>query len=34
VKRRKIRELVVKEKIDFLGLQETKLEAIPEALVE
>jgi hypothetical protein len=33
VKRRKIRELVQKEKIDFLAIQETELELIPNALI-
>jgi hypothetical protein len=33
VKRRKIRELVRKEKIDFLAIQETKMEVIPDAMV-
>jgi hypothetical protein len=33
VKRRKIREVVLGEKVDFLAIQETKLEVIPEALV-
>jgi mannosylglycoprotein endo-beta-mannosidase len=33
VKRRKICDLIIKEKIDFLALQETKMEVIPDALV-
>jgi hypothetical protein len=33
VKRRKIRDLVREEKIDFLAIQETKMEVIPESLV-
>jgi hypothetical protein len=33
VKRRKVRELVASEKVDFLALQETKLEVVTEALI-
>ncbi|KAK2449806.1 hypothetical protein QL285_008962 [Trifolium repens] len=32
VKRRRVRDLVKEEKIDFLAIQETKMEVIPEAL--
>ncbi|KAK2444918.1 hypothetical protein QL285_015908 [Trifolium repens] len=33
VKRRKIREVVKEKNVDFLAIQETKLEVIPEAIV-
>jgi exonuclease III len=33
VKRRKIRDLVQSEKLDFLAIQETKMEAIPDSFV-
>jgi hypothetical protein len=33
VKRRKIRELVRSENIDFLAIQETKMEVVQDALV-
>jgi hypothetical protein len=32
VKRNKLKEMVRKEKLDFLALQETKLEIIPDSL--
>jgi exonuclease III len=33
VKRRYIKELIQKEKIDFMAIQETKMEMIQESLV-
>jgi mannosylglycoprotein endo-beta-mannosidase len=33
VKRRKILDVIRKEKVDFLAIQETKMEVIPETLV-
>jgi mannosylglycoprotein endo-beta-mannosidase len=33
VKRVKIREVVRRENIDFLAIQETKMESIPDAMV-